>query len=81
MNNAATRTSGRGSLPRGLADAVTARRVTRFHTVSTNVATVSARRLHVPPGRIDVIPADDPEELGEREVARRSRIRGVVGCR
>jgi glycosyltransferase involved in cell wall biosynthesis len=63
-----------------LADAATARRVTRFHAVSTNVATVSARRLHVPPGRIDVIPRGrDPEELGERDGARRRRIRAALG--
>jgi len=62
------------------ADAATARRVTRFHAVSTNVATVSARRLHLRPERIEVIPRGrDPEKLGERNATRRTRIREELG--
>ncbi|HEV7524744.1 MAG TPA: glycosyltransferase, partial [Acidimicrobiia bacterium] len=64
-----------------LADAATARRVTRFHAVSTNVATVSARRLHVRPDRIDVIRRGrDPEELGRRDATRRKSIRAALGA-
>lgn len=63
-----------------LADAVTARRVTRFHAVSTNVARVMAERLHVPASRIDVIPRGrDQSELGERDDARRAETRAALG--
>ncbi len=63
-----------------LADAVTARRVRRFHAVSSNVASVSARRLRVPRARIDVIPRGrDPEKLGERDPKRRTRVRAALG--
>ena len=60
-------------------DAITARRVTRFHAVSTTVARARATRLRIAPGRIDVIPRGrDPEELGIRTDARRAKARAAL---
>jgi glycosyltransferase involved in cell wall biosynthesis len=59
-----------------LIDAVTARRVRRFHAVSNSVAERMAGKLRVPRDRIDVIPRGrDPKELGENTAARRGRVR------
>lgn len=62
-----------------LADAVTAQRVARFHALSTEVKTVMSRRLHLDPGRIEVISRGrDRATLGtyapERRVAARERL-------
>jgi glycosyltransferase involved in cell wall biosynthesis len=63
-----------------LVDAITARRVTRFHAVSSNVARVMGSRLHIPAGRIEVIPRGrDAEMLGRREPARRTQKRSDLG--
>jgi glycosyltransferase involved in cell wall biosynthesis len=62
------------------ADAVTARRVRRFHAVSTTVATTMADRLRLPLDRIDVIPRGrDPRDLGVRSDARRTQAREGLG--
>jgi glycosyltransferase involved in cell wall biosynthesis len=62
------------------ADAVTARRVARFHAVSTSVADTMARRLRIPRERIDVIPRGrDLAELGIRTDARRRATRDALG--
>ena len=59
-----------------LADAVTARFVTRFHAVSVASAEIMARRLWIPRDRVDVIPRGrDPVRLGGRSAERRSRVR------
>ncbi|MDQ1520742.1 MAG: hypothetical protein QOI55_1815 [Actinomycetota bacterium] len=64
-----------------LLDAATARRVRRFHAVSSSVAEVMAARLRVPRDRIDVIPRGrDPRQLGERSEARRVAARAAVGA-
>jgi glycosyltransferase involved in cell wall biosynthesis len=61
------------------ADAVTARRVVRFHAVSTSVAEAMASRLRVPRERIEVIPRGrDPEELGTRTTKRRQAMRKAL---
>jgi glycosyltransferase involved in cell wall biosynthesis len=61
-------------------DALTARRVRRFHAVSTWVADTMARRLRVPRGRIDVVPRGrDPHRLGERSEPRRRAARAALG--
>jgi glycosyltransferase involved in cell wall biosynthesis len=63
-----------------LVDTVTARGVVRFHAITSHVADVMARRLHVRRDRIDVIPRGrDPEILGSRSTARGSRARLGVG--
>jgi glycosyltransferase involved in cell wall biosynthesis len=63
-----------------LLDAISARRVTRFHAVSSNVARVMGSRLRIPAGRIDVIPRGrDPATLGRREPARRTQMRAQLG--
>jgi glycosyltransferase involved in cell wall biosynthesis len=63
-----------------LMDAITARRVTRFHAVSSNVARVMGSRLHIPPSRIDVIPRGrDAEALGRRNPERRTKVRARLG--
>jgi glycosyltransferase involved in cell wall biosynthesis len=65
-----------------LADAATARRVTRFHAVSETVADAMAARLRVARRRIDVIPRGrDPEALGTRTPARRAAARSELGAR
>ena len=59
-----------------LADALTARRVVRFHAISAHVADVMARRLRLPRARVEVIPRGrDPRDLGTREPGRRARAR------
>lgn len=61
-------------------DALTARRVARFHAVTQHVATVMARRLLIPAHKIEVIPRGrDPEVLGRRSDARRERVRRGLG--
>jgi glycosyltransferase involved in cell wall biosynthesis len=63
-----------------LLDAVTARRVRRFHAVSSAVADDMARRLRIRRDRIDVIPRGrDAAELGERTPARRAAARATLG--
>jgi glycosyltransferase involved in cell wall biosynthesis len=62
-------------------DAVTARRVARFHAVSNTVAEVMAKRLRLPRERIDVVPRGrDPAELGTRSAARRAAARAMLGA-
>lgn len=62
------------------ADALTARRVARFHAVTQHVATVMGRRLLVPSGRIEVIHRGrDPEVLGRRSNERRREVRRRLG--
>ena len=59
-----------------LADAVTARSVTRFHAVSHHVAQQMGRRLRIPADRIDVVPRGrDPRQLGTRTAERRRGAR------
>ena len=63
-----------------LADAATARAVTRFHAVSEHVATVMSRRLRVPRERIEVIPRGrDGARLGPATPDRRARARTALG--
>jgi glycosyltransferase involved in cell wall biosynthesis len=63
-----------------LLDAVTARRVTRFHAVAAHVAEWMVRRLAIPRGRIDFIPRGrDPVALGERSADRSRRTRDRLG--
>ncbi|HYY82462.1 MAG TPA: glycosyltransferase family 4 protein [Actinomycetes bacterium] len=63
-----------------LADALTARRVVRFHANASHIADVMAGRLRVPRDRIEVIPRGrDPELLGRRDPARRARARAGLG--
>lgn len=62
------------------ADAVTARRVTRFHAVTHHVARVMGRRLFVFARKIDVIPRGrDAEVLGRRTDERRAMVRDRLG--
>jgi glycosyltransferase involved in cell wall biosynthesis len=62
------------------ADAVTARRVTRFHAVTRHVAEVMGRRLLVPARKIEVIPRGrDPQILGRRTPHRRAATRQRLG--
>jgi glycosyltransferase involved in cell wall biosynthesis len=59
-----------------LADAITARKVARFHAVTGHVASVMSRRLRVPMDRIEVIPRGrDAAALGRRSPARRADVR------
>jgi glycosyltransferase involved in cell wall biosynthesis len=63
-----------------LADALTARRVVRFHANAGYLADVMARRLHVPRERIEVIPRGrDPQRLGRRDPERRAKVRADLG--
>lgn len=65
---------------RHLLDLATARLVVRFHAVTTTVAEIMARRLHVPRERIDVVPRGrDPEQFGRRSQARGARARTELG--
>ncbi len=65
---------------RHLLDLATARLVVRFHAVTTTVAEIMARRLHVPAQRIDVVPRGrDPEQLGRRSQARGAKARAELG--
>jgi glycosyltransferase involved in cell wall biosynthesis len=61
-------------------DALTARRVVRFHAITDVVADTMAPRLHVPRNRIDVIHRGrSAEALGERSPERDAEIRGQLG--
>jgi glycosyltransferase involved in cell wall biosynthesis len=63
-----------------LVDALTARRVVRFHANARYVADVMAPRLGVPRDRVEVIPRGrDPNRLGRRGPARRARARARLG--
>jgi glycosyltransferase involved in cell wall biosynthesis len=63
-----------------LLDAVSARRVARFHAISGHVADLMAARLRVPRDRIQVIPRGrDPAALGTRTPARRVAARAALG--
>ncbi len=63
-----------------LADALTARLVTRFHAVSAASAAVMAERLRIPRSRIDVIPRGRSEaDLGTRTEQRRRAARTELG--
>lgn len=62
------------------ADALTARRVARFHAVTQHVATVMGRRLLVPASKIEVIPRGrDADLLGRRSEERRLAVRRRLG--
>ncbi|MFD0573658.1 glycosyltransferase family 4 protein [Kitasatospora gansuensis] len=57
-------------------DAATAQGTRRFHALTKHVAEVMARRLHVSPDRIDVVPRGrDPELLGSVTPERRAAVR------
>lgn len=61
-------------------DAITARRVARFHAVTHHVATVMSRRLMIPTSKIEVIPRGrDPQLLGRRSSERRAAARRRLG--
>jgi glycosyltransferase involved in cell wall biosynthesis len=63
-----------------LADAVTARLVTRFHAVSRHVAEQMGDRLRIPHERIEVVPRGrDPSLLGQRTQGRRQAARAALG--
>jgi glycosyltransferase involved in cell wall biosynthesis len=87
VNTAYGRTeSGRDGLSRlrvtaaQAADALTARKVTRFHAVTQHVATVMGRRLRIPAHKIDVIPRGrDAALLGRRSPERHSDVRRRLG--
>ncbi|MGH9022869.1 MAG: glycosyltransferase family 4 protein [Acidimicrobiia bacterium] len=69
-----------GVRARHLLDALTARKVARFHSVTNVVADVMAPRLRVARDRIDVVPRGrDPASLGERSAERRDRVRRCLG--
>jgi glycosyltransferase involved in cell wall biosynthesis len=61
-------------------ETVTARLVRRFQAISHTVACEMADRLRIHPDRIEVIPRGrDPEALGRRDAARRTRVRAALG--
>ncbi len=61
-------------------DAITARRVARFHAVTHHVARVMSRRLMIPTSKIEVIPRGrDPQLLGRRSSERRAAARRRLG--
>jgi glycosyltransferase involved in cell wall biosynthesis len=63
-----------------LLDALTARRVARFHAVSRTVADVMAERLRLRTDRIEVVPRGrDPAQLGRRDPQRRAAARRGLG--
>lgn len=63
-----------------LVDAVSARRVRRFHAISRHVATQVGQRLRLPPSRVEVIPrARSEDELGVRTAERRAAARRAIG--
>lgn len=63
-----------------LADALSARVVDRFHSVSETVADAMARRLRISRTRIEVIPRGrEPETLGTRSTTRRLAARHSLG--
>ena len=60
-----------------LLDAVSARRVVRFHAISRHVADLMAAKLRIARDRVDVIPRGrDPERLGTRTRSPRRRPGG-----
>jgi glycosyltransferase involved in cell wall biosynthesis len=64
-----------------LVDAITARRVVRFHALSRHVAEVMGERLRIPLERIDVVARGrDPERLGRRTEERRAEARARIGA-
>jgi glycosyltransferase involved in cell wall biosynthesis len=63
-----------------LLDAVSARRVVRFHAISRHVADLMAAKLRIARDRVDVIPRGrDPERLGTRDPVRRATARAALG--
>lgn len=61
-------------------DALTARRVRRFHALTEHVADCMARRLVIPRSRIDVIPRGrDAALLGTRSAGRTAHVRRRLG--
>jgi glycosyltransferase involved in cell wall biosynthesis len=63
-------------------DALSARRVRRYHALTQHVADVMAARLRYPRSRIDIIPRGrDPEQLGGASETRRGRVRAELGIR
>jgi glycosyltransferase involved in cell wall biosynthesis len=62
-----------------LLDAVSARRVVRFHAISRHVADLMAAKLRIARDRVDVIPRGrDPERLGTRDPVRRAAARAAL---
>jgi glycosyltransferase involved in cell wall biosynthesis len=62
------------------ADAMSARRVRRYHALTEHVADVMAARLMYPRSRIDIVPRGrDPEQLGSASDSRRRRVRAELG--
>jgi glycosyltransferase involved in cell wall biosynthesis len=63
-----------------LADATTARLVSRFHAVTPHVADVMSRRLAVRRSKVDVVfRGRDPERLGRRSAERQAAVRRRLG--
>ena len=63
-----------------LLDALTARRVVRFHAISSHVADLMAAKLRLPRDRVDVVPRGrDPGRLGTRDAGRRAAARAALG--
>jgi glycosyltransferase involved in cell wall biosynthesis len=63
-----------------LADALSARRVARFHAITNHVADEMGRRLRIPRSRIDIVPRGrDGAALGRRTRERRARARASLG--
>jgi glycosyltransferase involved in cell wall biosynthesis len=63
-----------------LLDALTARRVVRFHAISSHVADLMVAKLRLPRDRVDVIPRGrDPRRLGTRDASRRAGARLALG--
>jgi len=61
-------------------DMITARAAVRFHAVSAPVADDMAKRMHVPRGRVVVVPrARRRDRLGEPTPARRAAVRDAIG--
>jgi len=61
-------------------DVTTAKKATRLHALTDNVANVMSRRLMVPRDRIDVIPRGrDGQALGSRTSDRSARVRTSLG--
>ena len=63
-----------------LVDAVSARRVVRFHAITDQVAEVMGRRLRLPADRVEVVPRGrDQARLGRPSPERRARVRSALG--
>ncbi|HEX5532274.1 MAG TPA: glycosyltransferase family 4 protein [Actinomycetales bacterium] len=61
-------------------DALSSRRVRRYHALTQHVADVMAARLRYPRSRIDIIPRGrDPQQLGCASEERRRRLRAELG--